>query len=65
MIETASLLLGLGFSFLVYFRSIRTADLSRPRKALYFLLTLVGITGTVFLSGILIADFLRNTSFLR
>lgn len=65
MIETGSLLFGLAFSFLVYFRSIRNADLSRPRKAFYFLLTLTGITGTVFLSGVLIAEFLRSRAFLR
>ncbi len=60
MIETVFLLLGLGFSFLVYFRSIRTADFSGPRKAFYFLITLIGITGTLFLFGILVADRIRK-----
>lgn len=60
MIESISFFLGLGFSFLVYFLSIRPLDLSRWRKAVYFLFTLIGITGTLFLSGVLIAHFLRK-----
>ena len=60
MFETFCLLVGLGFSFLVYFRSIGKTDYSRPRKAFYFVLTLIGITGTLFLFGVLVADKLRN-----
>jgi F0F1-type ATP synthase membrane subunit c/vacuolar-type H+-ATPase subunit K len=60
MIETLGLLCGLGFSFLVYFKSIKKTDYSRPKKAFYFLFTLTGITGTLFLFGVLIADKLRN-----
>jgi hypothetical protein len=60
MIELISFLLGLGFSFLVYFLSIRPAGISRPRKAVYFFFTLIGITGTLFLSGVLVAHFLRK-----
>jgi len=60
MIEQVSFLFGLGFSFLVYVRSIRKTDYSRPKKAFYFLLTLIGITGTLFLFGVLVADKLRN-----
>ncbi len=60
MIEQVSFLFGLGFSFLVYVRSIRKTGYSRPKKAFYFLLTLIGITGTLFLFGILVADKLRN-----
>ncbi|HSQ78675.1 MAG TPA: hypothetical protein VLN91_07255 [Nitrospirota bacterium] len=60
MVEQVSFLVGLGFSFLVYVRSIRRTDYSRPKKAFYFLLTLIGITGTLFLFGVLVADKLRN-----
>ena len=60
MFETFCFLFGLGFSFLVYVRSIRKTDYSRPKKAFYFLLTLIGITGTLFLFGVLVADKLRN-----
>ncbi len=59
MIETVVFLFGLGFSFLVYFRSIRTADLPVPRKLFYFVITLIGITGTLFLFGVLVADRIR------
>jgi hypothetical protein len=64
MIELASFLLGFGFSILVYVRSIRTAALSPALKALYFVITLIGITGTIFLSGVLIAHALRERSIL-
>ena len=64
MIEVGSLLFGLGFSLLVYFRSIRTADLPRPKKAFYFLITLLGITGMLSLSGVLIAHTLRKLHLL-
>lgn len=60
MFETFCFLFGLGFSFLVYFRSIRKTAYSQPKKAFYFLLTLIGITGTLFLFGVLVADKLRN-----
>lgn len=60
MFETLCFLVGVGFSFLVYFRSIGKTDYSWPKKAFYFLLTLIGITGTLFLFGVLVADKLRN-----
>ena len=60
MIETFCLLFGLGFSVLVYFRSIRPTNYSRPKKAFYFLFSLIGIAGTLFLFGILVADALRK-----
>lgn len=60
MIELISFLLGLGFSLLVYFLSIRPRDLSWTKKAFTFFFTLIGITGTVFLSGVLIAHFLKK-----
>ena len=60
MIESISFLLGLGFSFLVYFLSIGPLGVSRPRKAVYFFFTLIGITGTLFLFGTLVAHFLRK-----
>ena len=60
MIETISFILGFGFSVLVAVRSIRTADLSWREKVTYTLFTFIGITGTVFLSGVLIAHALRK-----
>ncbi len=60
MIEAFCFLFGTGFSLLVYVRSIRTAPLSPLRKAIYFFFTFIGITGTVFLFGVLVADRLRN-----
>jgi Na+-transporting NADH:ubiquinone oxidoreductase subunit NqrB len=63
MIETISFIFGLSFSLLVYFRSIRPLDQSRTKKAFYLLFTLIGITGMLFLSGVLIAHFLRKMGF--
>ncbi len=63
MIELISFLLGLGFSLLVYFLSIKPLPASRFRKCTYFFFTLIGITGTLFLSGVLIAHFLRRLGF--
>jgi hypothetical protein len=60
MIECISFLTGLGFSILVYFLSIRPRDIPRLRKMVYFFFTLIGITGTLFLAGVLIAHFLRK-----
>jgi hypothetical protein len=60
MIERVSFILGFGFSVLVYVRSIRTADLSWQEKAVYTFFTFLGITGTVFLAGVLIAHALRK-----
>ena len=60
MIETVSFILGFGFSVLVYVRSIRTADLSWQKKAVYSFFTFLGIIGTVFLAGVLIAHALRK-----
>ena len=60
MIETFGFLSGLGFSFFVYFRSIRPLDRRWTIKAVYFFFTLIGITGTIFLSGVLVAHFLRK-----
>lgn len=59
MIEGVFLVLGIGFSALVYFRSIRTADLSPARKAGYFFLSLIGIAGMLFLFGIM-ASYVLN-----
>jgi len=60
MIEIISFLLGLGFSLLVFFLSIRPLNHPWPKKTVYFLFTLIGITGTIFLAGVLIAHFLRK-----
>jgi hypothetical protein len=65
MIETASFLFGFGFSILVYFLSIRKRNDGPLLKAGYFLISTVGITGMVWLSGILIAHFLRNLDLIR
>ena len=60
MIELISFLFGFGFSVLVYLRSIRTTGLSWQKKAYYTLFTFIGITGTIFLAGVLIAHTLRK-----
>ena len=60
MIETAALFLGIGFSVLVYYRTIRPAPLSAGRKFLYFLLSLTGIAGMLFLFGIMAAFMLSG-----
>ena len=60
MIETVCFFLGFGFSVLVFVRSIRTADLSWRIKAIYSFFMFIGITGTVFLAGVLIAHALRK-----
>jgi hypothetical protein len=64
MIETASFLFGLGFSILVYFLSIRKRNDSSLRKAGYFLISTVGITGMVWLIGVLGAHFLKKMGIL-
>ena len=58
MIETFSFLFGLGFSILVYQRSIRKEPFTRLQKTAYFLVSTIGITGMVWLSGVLIGHFL-------
>jgi len=63
MIEKISFFLGLGFSLLVYLHSIRPLDLSRTKKTFYTLFTFIGITGMLFISGVLIAHFLRKLGF--
>lgn len=64
MIELFCFLFGLGFSFLVYFLSIRPLDQPRFKKFGYFVFTLIGITGTLFLFGVLVAYFLRKLGIL-
>jgi len=60
MIETLSFLFGLGFSVLVYVRTIRPGSYRPVRKMTYALLSTIGITGMVWLCGVLIAHFLKN-----
>ena len=60
MIELISFLLGLGFSIFVAVHSIRPLDQSWMHKIVYTIFTLIGITGTIFLSGVLTAHFLRK-----
>lgn len=59
MIEAVFLLMGIAFSALVYHISIRPANLSAGRKALYFILSAIGIAGMMFLFGIM-AAFVMN-----
>ncbi len=65
MIESISFLAGLGFSLFVYYHSIRPLKQSGFKKSLYFFFTLVGITGMLFLSGVLIAHFLRKLGIMH
>ncbi len=60
MIETFSFLFGLGFSVLVYIRSIKPANHPPVRKMIYAITSTIGITGMVWLSGVLVAHFLRK-----
>jgi hypothetical protein len=62
--ETISFLLGFGFSMLVYFLSIRRRPIPPLRKAAVFIVSTIGITGMVWLSGVLIAYFLRKLQVL-
>ena len=64
MIETITFLFGLGFSILVYVLSIRTRAIAPSWKAFYFLISTIGITGMVWLSGILVAHFLGKLGIL-
>lgn len=64
MIEIASFLFGIGFSWLVFERTIRTGPYSTGQKVLYTVLSTIGITGTVWLFGVLIAHFLRKLHIL-
>jgi len=59
MFETICLLFGLAFSMLVYVRSIRAVNEPPMKKAFYFLFSFIGITGTLFLFGILVAHKMR------
>ena len=65
MIETFSFLFGFGFSILVYFRSIHSAKYPPARKAIYAIISTIGITGMVWLCGVLIAHFLVKLGILR
>ena len=64
MIEIFSFLFGIGFSWLVFERTIRSGPYTAGRKALYTVLSTIGITGTVWLFGILVAHFLRKLRIL-
>jgi hypothetical protein len=64
MIETFSFCFGLGFSILVYILAIRTRAFSPLMKAAYFCISTIGITGMVWLSGVLFAHFLRKLGIL-
>ncbi len=65
MIELICFLSGLGFSLFVYFHSIRPLNQSLARKSLYFFFTFIGITGMLFLSGVLVAHFLRKLGIIN
>jgi hypothetical protein len=62
--EIISFLLGFGFSLLVYFLSIRRRAIPPLQKAAVFIVSTIGITGMVWLSGVLIAHFLRKLQVL-
>lgn len=64
MIEFLSFLFGLGFSVLVYVRTIRPGSERPARKVTYTILSTIGITGMVWLCGVLIAHFLRKMNAL-
>jgi len=64
MIESFSFLFGFGFSVLVYFRTIHSANHPPARKALFTILSTIGITGMVWLCGVLIAHFLKKLTLL-
>lgn len=64
MIELLSFLFGLGFSILVYVLSIRSRPLASSRKAAIFFISTVGITGMVWLTGVLVAHFLKKLGLL-
>jgi hypothetical protein len=65
MIETLFFFFGLGFSVLVYIRSIGRGDHPPLRKLIYTILSTIGITGMVWLCGVLIAHFLRKMGMLH
>jgi len=65
MIETLFFFFGLGFSVLVSVRSIVPGDHPPLRKMFYTILSTIGITGMVWLCGVLIAHFLRKLGMLR
>ena len=60
MLELFSFAFGAGFSILVYVLSIRPSRLSPARKAAVAFISTIGITGMVWLSGIVVAHFLRK-----
>lgn len=64
MIETISFFAGLGFSVLVSIRSIKPGNHPPVRKMLYAITSTIGITGMVWLCGVLIAHFLKEPGVL-
>ena len=58
MVEMIFFLAGLGFSILVYFRSIKNTDYPLVTKAWYAIITFVGITGILLLVGVMLSYFL-------
>jgi len=64
MIETFSFIFGLGFSIVVYHTSIKRGAYRPLQRISYALISTIGITGMVWLCGVLIAHFLRKTGIL-
>lgn len=64
MIEAGSFIIGILFSLIVQILSINKTPLPPARKALYSVLSFIGITGMLWLSGVLIAHFLRKLQIL-
>ena len=56
MFEILFLLIGLSFSILVYILSIKNKDHPAHKKAFYFVITTIGITGFLLLFGIMVSD---------
>jgi hypothetical protein len=64
VIESASFIFGICFSVLVYITSIGRGNYSPLQKTIYAILSTIGITGMVWLCGVLIAHFLRKLGML-
>lgn len=62
MIELLFFLLGLGFSIVVYVRSIHHRDHPAHKKLLYFMLTTIGITGFLLLFGVMVVHAIKSLS---
>lgn len=60
MIESLFFLFGAGFSVIVYIIAIRKSSFPPLTKLAYTIVTSFGITGMLWLSGVLIGHFVRK-----